>query len=84
MEIWGSFTDETSFQGFEWVVVPCNYVHALHGPVGDYVSEECIADRQKQMDYLGNMRMLVYTDVELFKVQDYETSVQKSSRFFTV
>lgn len=58
LELWGAEYDIYSYQRFEWIVVPCNYVHAEVTPTDDHVAEECIADREKQMEYLGNIRLV--------------------------
>mmetsp|Transcript_43029 Transcript_43029/g.56948 ORF Transcript_43029/g.56948 Transcript_43029/m.56948 type:complete len:132 (+) Transcript_43029:358-753(+) len=64
--IWGSTDDEISYQRFEFLLVPCNYLHAEFGPTGDTIAKECIADREAQMEYLTNMRVIYYTDIESF------------------
>ena len=64
-------------------MVPCNYIHAELGPTNDTVHESCIPDRQQQMDYLGNMQMVVYTDEEAFRLKDFEQEIERRSRFFT-
>ena len=47
LAIWGTENDEISYQRFEYILLPCNYVHAEFGPVGDTIPDECIADRDK-------------------------------------
>ena len=47
-------------------MLPCNYVHTEFGDVGDSIAEECIADRDKQMEYLGNMRIIMLATEEVF------------------
>ena len=47
LEVFGNETDEITYQRFEWVIVPCNYIHSDVGDVGDTVSEECIRDQKK-------------------------------------
>jgi len=43
--------------------MPCNGVHADVGDSGDSIHPECIADRKKQEDYLGNMKVIMlFTD----------------------
>ena len=42
LEIWGVDFDVDSYQRFEFVLVPCNYVHPT---TDDFVADECIADR---------------------------------------
>ena len=44
-DIWGSNPDQNKHQWIEFVLVPCNYVHAEYGDVGDTIHEDCIADR---------------------------------------
>ena len=64
------------------MVAPCNYVHAEIGPTNDTVREDCVADKQTQVDYLGNMQIIYYIDEEFFQLQDYENSIERRSRFF--
>ena len=47
LEIFGNFDVETEYQTFEYLVVPCNYVHAELGPTNDTIPDGCIADRKK-------------------------------------
>ena len=82
LEIFGNFDVETEYQTFEYLVVPCNYVHAELGPTNDTIPDGCIADREKQMEYLGNMQIVVLTDDEFFEQQNFDVTVQKRSRFY--
>ena len=66
LEIWGDESDEISYQRFEFALLPCNYIHAEHGPTDDYITDGCITDRQQQMDYLSNMKLVILTDEESF------------------
>ena len=45
LSIWGTENDEVKYQRFEYILLPCNYVHAEFGPTDDYVKDECIADK---------------------------------------
>ena len=73
-----------SYQRFEYVLVPCNYVHAEIGPTDDKVAEECIADRDEQMKYLGNMRLVIYTTEQEFNQEEYgDEAIMSRSRFVT-
>ena len=66
------------------MLVPCNYVHAEFGDVGDYVSEGCVEDLQKQADYLTNLKVIVYFSERSFSESMYEDkTITASSRFFT-
>ena len=38
IEIWSTENDESSYQRFEYVLMPCNYVHAELGPTNDTVA----------------------------------------------
>lgn len=35
------------------------------------------------MDYLGNARIVIFTDSEKFVLMDFDTSLKRSSKFFT-
>ena len=45
VEVFGNFDIETEYQSLEYLIVPCNYVHAEFGPTNDTVVEGCIADK---------------------------------------
>ena len=81
--IWGDPNDEISYQRLEYLLTPCNYLHAEFGPTNDTIPKECNSTRQAQIDYLGNMRMVVYTDEQLFQLNDFSVGYSKKSRFFT-
>ena len=44
LSIWGRDFDQRMYQRFEFVLVPCNYVHAEFGPTNDFIAEGCISD----------------------------------------
>ena len=66
LAIWSTNQDEISYQRFDFVLLPCNYVHAEFGPTDDVIADECIADRDSQMDYLGNLIITILTTEEVF------------------
>ena len=66
LAIWGTEDIEISYQRLEFVVVPCNYVHTEFGDIGDYVRDECIHDKQAQMDYLGMIKLVIYANEQVF------------------
>lgn len=65
LSIYGVENDD-NYQRWEFVLLPCNYVHVEFGQVGDTIHEKCISDRQKQMDYLGNMNIKIFVTDSLF------------------
>ena len=76
--------DDDNYARLELVLLPCNYVHAEFGDVGDSISDECIADQTEQINYLGNMRSVVYFSDAAFKQNQYgAASVKRTSKFFT-
>lgn len=44
LAIWGDYSDQSSYQFFEFNLVPCNYVHTQVRDTGDFVAKDCIAD----------------------------------------
>ena len=56
----------TEFQYIDFALVPCQYNHTINGWMGDTIHPDCVWDRQAQMDYLGNMRALVYMTEQIF------------------
>ena len=67
LAIWSNENNEDDYQRFEFNLVPCNYVHAEIEPTNDFVAKECIADRYVQMNYLGNLRVVLLTTEQVFK-----------------
>ena len=55
IEIWGTENDPASFQQFQFLLTPCNYIHQQYfgGDSGDFIADECIPDFEKQKEYLG-------------------------------
>ena len=70
LEVW-SVEDDANYQRWEYVLHPCNYVHAEFGDVGDSVGEECIGDLEEQQNYLGNMKSIIYIDEEVFNQNEF-------------
>ena len=84
LAIWGVEDDEISYQRFEFVLVPCNYVHTEFGDIGDTVAKECIPDRDKQMNYLGNIKLVVFSTEQEFDQETYGVgAIAARSRFWT-
>ena len=65
VEIW-SVEDDENYQRFDFAILPCNYVHWEFGDVGDSVAAGCIADLEKQQNYLGNMKAIIYMSEQVF------------------
>ena len=40
--------------------MPCNYIHSHLGWQGDSIDENCIADLERQQEYLGNINAMIY------------------------
>ena len=66
LSIWGIEDDEISYQRFEFVLVPCNYLNQEFGDAGDIIAEGCIADHKKQKEYLGNIKLVIYSVEQKF------------------
>lgn len=63
--IYGS-THETNYQLLEFIMTPCNYAHKEFSEVGLEVGEECIRDRDQQLEYLTstlNLRILYNEEI---------------------
>ena len=82
--VWGVTNDE-NYQRWEFVLVPCNYIHREFGDIGDSIHEECEANLQKQMDYLGNMKVSMYVTDASFNREEYgDHSIKQQAKFFTM
>ena len=63
---------DADYQRIDIAMLPCNYVHAEFSP-GDpsTVSEDCIADRQQQIEYLGPINWLIYFSEDVLKLDQF-------------
>lgn len=64
--------------------MPCNYIHAEFGDVGDTMAEGCVEDLQSQSAYLTNMKVVMYFTDRSFSESAYEDeTIEVQSRFIT-
>ena len=42
-----------------FILTPCNYLHTDYGQTDDYVSQDCVADLNEQIDYLGPIELVM-------------------------
>ena len=68
--MWGVENDE-SYQRWEVAFLPCNYIHSEIGSTNDTVHEECLPDREKQMEYIGNFNVVIYVSEAHFLKDEY-------------
>jgi len=47
LSVW-SVTEDDDYQRWEFVLLPCNYIHAEFNDIGDSVHPECIANLEEQ------------------------------------
>ena len=84
LEIYGE-EQNPEFQKLEFLFLPCNYIHQIDGYTGDYVKEECIADLEKQKEYLGPLDMLIYFNDEEFDQQAFgNEAISRQSQLINV
>ena len=69
-EIYGQ-TSGLNYQRLEAILVPCNYVHKEFGEVGDYVREECKSDLDSQINYLGNLNVIIAHTTQVFQLDGF-------------
>ena len=50
----------------EVVLVPCNYIHTPLGYEEDEVHEDCVADKEEQIKYLGPIDFMIFYTEEIF------------------
>ena len=79
-----SVTNDDNYQRFEFVLLPCNYVHSEFEDRGDTVHPDCDANLENQKKYLGNMKSIIYIEEENFFQDEFgNISVQKRSKFYS-
>ena len=59
----GGEEEAAEYQRLEFVVVPCNYIHYEFGEVGDSISDDCIADLDAQIAYMGPIQIILYLNM---------------------
>jgi hypothetical protein len=59
----GGEEEASEYQRLDFAVVPCNYIHYEFGDVGDTISEDCIADLDAQIAYMGPIQMILYLNM---------------------
>ena len=59
LEIYGT-ENNMNYQRVEILFVPCNYLHEELGYTEDSVYKDCVADLDKQVEYLGPLNWKVY------------------------
>ena len=69
--IYGREIDD-EYQRIDIVLLPCNYVHAEFSP-GDpsSVSDDCIADLDQQIEYLGPIQWLIYYSEDVLRLDQF-------------
>ena len=70
LEVYGNELND-EYQRLEIVMVPCNYIHTQFGYEGDSISENCIDNLEKQIEYLGPLDFMIYHNDETFNVNEY-------------
>ena len=69
--VWGVSNDD-NYQRWEFVLLPCNYVHKEFGDGNDTVHEQCNSNHDDQMAYLGNMNVVMYVSDANFIRDSYQ------------
>ena len=58
------------YQRIEFVIVPCNYLHTIWG-YEDTIADECVADLDAQIDYLGPLDVMLYVTEDVLMQSEY-------------
>ena len=54
------------------------------GPTEDFQRDDCVADLEKQAEYLGNMVVKIYIQQGIFNREEFDDNViEHSAQFFT-
>ena len=82
--IYGDQVNDDNNQYLSVVLVPCTYLHTEFGQdYGDYIREECKSDLQSQIEYLGNLNVLIYATSQAFQFDEFgNESVKTESTLF--
>lgn len=83
LTISGIETNE-NYQRWEFFLTSCNYIHAEYVPIGDTEHEDCVKERSRQAEYLGNMRLVMLVTDYRFSASQYDDySIRKRSKIHT-
>ena len=58
---------DIQYQRIDVVMTPCNFIYTLNGIKDDTVSDDCVPDLEKQVEYLGPLNWLVYFTEEVLQ-----------------
>lgn len=84
IQIYGNEKDK-QHQRIEIVMAPCNYLHQHLGYEGDVTHEDCIADLDEQIKYLGALDFMLYYTEDVFKQGLYEDkSILRQSNLLNI
>lgn len=70
LEIYGDGDTSSEHTRIEFLLLPCNYIHAYEG-YKDSINTECNFDKQAQTDYLGTLDWKIYHDQQIFNPRGY-------------
>ena len=60
------------YQRIEVVLVPCNYLHTHLGYTGDSIDENCVADLESQIEYLGPLDFMIYFSEQVLMQKEFK------------
>lgn len=60
-----------NYGSFELSLFPCNMRLGYFGADDDLIDSECVYDRDKQIEYLGPLNVLVYYNMESIIVNEF-------------
>lgn len=76
---------DNSYQRLDLIVAPCNYLNTEFGNEDDKIAEGCIADLEKQQDYVGSVMMQLLVTDEIFIQDKYgKETIDRRSMFHSM
>lgn len=65
-----------NYQRLELIITPCNYLHTHLGYEGDSIHPECIADLDKQKEYLGPIDLMLYFSEDYLSARSFDDDLK--------
>ena len=68
------------YQTIDIMLMPCGSDDTLYGGIEPRIPDDCNFDRQKMLDYLGPLQMLIWKNVGRFQLDEFgNRRIQKES-----
>ena len=79
----GGEKDRDEYYRLEFMLTPCNYLHTHLGWDADSIPDECIADQQAQIEWMGPINIVAFISHGVFDPRGYgEEAVKLQTNYY--